>query len=72
MVPVTALASPQAERLTPLSERIAVSPRQAAVLLGISVQLMYDLLNSEAIPSVKAGQRRLISTTALRTFMERR
>lgn len=50
--------------------RIAVSPREAAELLGVSVPTMYELLNSGRVPSVKVGARRLIATSALRALVE--
>lgn len=51
------------------ADRIAVSPREAARLLGISVPTMYVLLNSGQIPSVRANARRLISVQALHAFI---
>lgn len=50
-------------------EKIAVSPREAARLLSVSVPTFYELLNSGRIPSVKVGARRLISVAALHEFM---
>lgn len=49
--------------------RIAVSPREAARLLGVSVPTVYTLLNAGHIPSVKCGARRLISVRALHQFI---
>jgi excisionase family DNA binding protein len=51
-------------------EPIAVGPRQAAALLGVSIPTIYKLLNSGDLPSVSAGTRRLIAVSALRAFME--
>ncbi len=48
--------------------RIAVSPREAAVALGVSVPTLYLLLDSGRIPSVKCGSRRLIAVQALHRF----
>lgn len=50
-------------------DRIAVSPREAARRLGVSVPTFYTLLNNGTIPSVKVGARRLISVKALHRFM---
>lgn len=51
------------------TDRIAVSPREAARLLGLSVPTLYDLLNSGRIPSVRVGSRRLIAVEALRRLV---
>lgn len=53
-----------------IGDRIAVSPREGASLLGISVPTMYELLNSGRVASVKVGARRLIPTAALHALME--
>lgn len=57
------------EHEVPPEDRIAVSPREAARLLQMSVPLLYGLLNSGRLPSVKVGSRRLISVRALHQFM---
>lgn len=51
-------------------DRLAVSPSEAAGMLGISKPSFYNLLNSGQIPSIRVGQRRLISVLALRRFVE--
>ena len=43
--------------------------REAAAYLGISVPTMAALLRSGEIPCRRAGQRRLISKTALDTWL---
>jgi excisionase family DNA binding protein len=47
------------ERNAP-TERLAYSPDEAADLLGISRELVHDLLRTGQLGSVKAGRRRLI------------
>ena len=54
----------------PLPDRLAVSPREAAQLLGVSVPTIYELLSAGRIPSTKVGARRLISTAALRALLD--
>jgi excisionase family DNA binding protein len=52
-----------------LPDRIAVSPREAARMLGLSHVSLYALLNAGEIRSVKAGGRRLIAVSELRRFV---
>lgn len=54
-----------------LDARIAVSPREAAQLLGVSVPTIYSLLNSGELASRKVGARRLIAVDELRHFAAR-
>lgn len=49
---------------------IAVSPREAAKLLGVSVPTMYEILMSGQVRSVKAGTRRLVSVASLRAYVD--
>jgi excisionase family DNA binding protein len=46
----------------PSAERLACSPDEAAELLGISRELVHDLLRTGQLGSVKAGRRRLIGS----------
>lgn len=41
-----------------LSERLAVSPREAAELLGVGADMVYELLNAGKLRSVALTQRR--------------
>jgi excisionase family DNA binding protein len=50
-------------------ERLAYSPDEAAELLGISRELVHDLLRTGQLGSVKAGRRRLISKRYLEAFL---
>lgn len=45
------------------------SPEEAAELLGISRELIQDLLTAGQLGSVKAGRRRLISRRHLEQFL---
>ncbi len=49
--------------------RLAFSPDEAAELLGISPELVFDLLRTGQLKSVKAGRRRLISRANLDAFL---
>jgi excisionase family DNA binding protein len=51
------------------AERLAYSPEEAAELLGISRELIHDLLRTGQIGSVKAGRRRLIGKHHLEAFL---
>ena len=51
------------------TERLAYSPEEAAELLGISRELIHDLLRTGQLGSVKAGRRRLISKRHLEAFL---
>jgi excisionase family DNA binding protein len=52
-----------------LAERLAYSPDEAAELLGISRELVHDLLRTGQLGSVKAGRRRLIAKHHLEAFL---
>lgn len=52
-----------------LAERLAYSPDEAAELLGISTELVHDLLRTGQLGSVKAGRRRLIAKHHLEAFL---
>jgi len=51
------------------AERLAYSPAEAAGLLGISRELVHDLLRTGQLGSVKAGRRRLIAKHHLESFL---
>jgi excisionase family DNA binding protein len=51
------------------AERLAYSPEEAAELLGISRELVHDLLRTGQLGSVKAGRRRLIGKHHLEAFL---
>jgi excisionase family DNA binding protein len=49
--------------------RLAYSVDEACKALGIGRVLMYDLINTKRIHSVKVGARRLIPASALAEFL---
>jgi excisionase family DNA binding protein len=51
------------------AERLAYSPDEAAEVLGISRELVHDLLRTGQLGSVKAGRRRLIGRHHLEEFL---
>jgi len=51
------------------AERLACSPDEAAELLGISRDLVHDLLRTGQLGSVKAGRRRLVAKHHLEAFL---
>ena len=53
------------------ADRLAYSPDEAAELLGISTELVHDLLRAGQLGSVKAGRRRLIGKHHLEEFLAR-
>ena len=63
-----AIMREMSERNT-LTERLAYSPDEAAELLGISTELIHDLLRAGQLGSVKAGRRRLIGKHHLEAFL---
>jgi excisionase family DNA binding protein len=49
--------------------RLAFSPDEVAAALGISRELVHDLIRTGELRSVKAGRRRLISRQHLNKFL---
>lgn len=54
----------------PPVEKVFVSTKEAAHLLGVSRNHIYELLNQQAIESRYLGKRRLVMMTSLRKFMD--
>ena len=50
-------------------QRLTFSVNEAAAALGISRDLVYDLLRTGQLQSLKAGRRRLISRQHLEDFL---
>jgi excisionase family DNA binding protein len=50
-------------------ERLAFSPDEVAKMLGVSRELLNDLLRREELQSVKAGRRRIITRHHLAEFL---
>jgi len=55
----------------PFAERLAYSHDEAAELLGISPELVHDLLRTSQLSSVKAARRRLIGKHHLERVLGR-
>jgi excisionase family DNA binding protein len=53
----------------PSLKPLAVSPREAARLMGVSRSRVYELLNSGELPSYKDGRRRLILVSDIETWL---
>jgi len=49
--------------------RLALSPEQAAVALGIGRTTVYDLIARGQLRSLRVGRRRIIPVVALETFL---
>jgi excisionase family DNA binding protein len=56
----------------PVSERITLSPKQAAELLGLSKPTLQHLIDSGELPSFQVGARRLITRDALEEMVRSR
>lgn len=55
---------------TPRESRLAFSPDEVAAALGVSRELVNDLIRTGQLGSVKAGRRRLISRKHLEEFLD--
>ena len=56
-----------------LIDRLAVSPTEAAQLIGVSRPVIYNLLEMDnGIPSLKIGSRRIIPIDGLRRWLNER
>lgn len=54
----------------PLSERLTISPAEAAILLGVSKPTIYQILNrDDCRAAFKVGTRTLVSVSALREWV---
>jgi excisionase family DNA binding protein len=53
----------------PTEPRLAFGPAEAAEALGVSEELVFDLLRRGELGSVKAGRRRLISRAHIDAFL---
>jgi len=49
--------------------KLAYTPHEAAEALGISRNLLYQLIGSDQLRSIKAGSRRLIPASAITEFL---
>jgi excisionase family DNA binding protein len=51
--------------------RLAVSPAEAARMLGIGRTKLYELIAANQLTSIKIGTRRLIRVSAIEEFLDR-
>ena len=51
--------------------RLAVSPAEAARMLGLGRTKLYELMAAKEITSIKIGTRRLIRVSAIEAFLDR-
>lgn len=54
------------EKFSPL----AISPAEAAEMLGVSRDFVYDLIRDRLVVSAKAGSRVLVDVESLRAYYE--
>lgn len=52
-----------------MAEKLALTVREAAALLGVSPPLVYELIHRSDFPSFTVGKRRLISRAALEEWV---
>lgn len=55
--------------LESLTDRLAVSPSEAAQMLGVSRPTFYALMRQKGVPFFKIGSRTLISVDGLRQWV---
>jgi excisionase family DNA binding protein len=65
------MTPPEPSSTNAVVERLAFSPDEVAEALGISRELVNDLLRTGQLGSIKAGRRRLIGKHHLETFLAR-
>ena len=49
-------------------ERIFVSTKEAAAMLNVSMPTMYQFINSEGFPAMRAGRKVLVNVEGLRRW----
>lgn len=54
-----------------LSEKIALSVKETAVMLSVSEHTVYDLLHREDFPAMKIGGRTLVSRSRLEEWVNK-
>lgn len=55
---------------SPSNQPLAVSPREAAKMLGLGRTKLYELISSKEIASIKLGSRRLIQVSAIQAWLD--
>lgn len=54
-----------------MTDRLAVTPEEAAEMIGVSRTRIYQLLQRGAIPSLRLGKVRRIRVERIREYLER-
>ena len=52
--------------------RITISTKEAAQMLGVSLPTMYELVHIEGFPSIRVGKKILVSVEGLRHWVNER
>lgn len=52
--------------------RITITPKEAAGMLGLSMTTMYELVHSEGFPSIRVGKKILINVEGLKSWVNER
>ena len=55
-----------------MENRITISTKEAAQLLGVSLPTMYELVHIEGFPSIRVGKKILVSVEGLRNWVNER
>lgn len=55
---------------SPSNQPLAVSPGEAAKMLGLGRTKLYELISSKEIASIKLGSRRLIQVSAIQAWLD--
>jgi excisionase family DNA binding protein len=61
-----------ARSAVPMPDRLALSVEEAGALLGMSRDLVYDLVNRRELPSVRLGRRLVVPRKALEALLDER
>jgi excisionase family DNA binding protein len=64
------MSNPSQRPAIPFDQRMSVSIRDAAEIIGIGRSKLYEHINSGALRTVKIGGRRLVLIASIRTFVE--
>ena len=64
------MSNPMQRPAIPFDQRMSVSIRDAAEIIGIGRSKLYEHINSGALRTVKIGGRRLVLIASIRTFVE--
>lgn len=55
----------------PATEKLLLTPEEAAYALGVGRSTLFELMNSDALESVKIGRSRRVPVAALAAYVER-